>query len=496
MRMKQIGKLWMALAMLLVCLLTPLSADNVMAYTTPKLNKTSLSLNVGSEATLNVENADGYGGITWKSNKTKVATVTQDGIVKAHSPGKAKITATTYYYGVKLTCTVKVADPAGSAYDIKVTGTDGGDFVLGGSKLEVSFKMNSDATNVKAQVLDDSDKVVYTKTFPTCKKGKEQTFSWKGGKLEGGSICRVKFTAGKTVTYSDYVDVLTKASTGFAGGNGSPSKPYQVKNLEQLKNVALYSTRCFKQTQDIDGDYATFEAICGADIGFTGNYDGGNHTISNLIIKDGIFATVGEGGVVENLKFSECTATEGSGVCKRDNYTGVGILAAWNCGKIQNCSFTSCSVSTGDNDRAWSCAGIVCGRQYEKGEIRSCTVDQGKVEGVAAKTLAGGITGVTEGKIINAKVSDSNMNIVSTGYWNDRDYYGGGIAGKNTTSGVITNCTVAAGSITVPNAERGYAGGITGLNEGNIIKCRATAATEGHDKGTITGNKEGGIVTN
>ena len=493
------GAFWITLCMVLACLLTPLCTSSVSAAAAPKLSRTSMAVYVGSKKTLTVKNTKAK--VTWKSSKTKVATVSSKGVVKGVAPGTAKITATVS--GKKLTCTVKVVDRNGNAMDIQVGGTDGGDFVLGESKLGVSFKMDAATTNVKAQVLDVSDQVLYTKTFPTCKKNAKQSFIWNGGNLDEETTCRIRITAGKNITYSEYFTVMTKASTGFAGGNGSKSNPYLVEDLEMLKKIAEYSNRCFKQTQDINGNYETFEAICGVDIGFTGSYDGGGHTISNLMIKDGIFAAVKEGAVVENLRFSECTVTEGSGNCKgmdefNNKSASIGVVTPWNHGKIQNCTFKSCSVSTSDNYKEWRFAGTVCGYQFATGEIRSCTVDTGNIAGVESYAMIGSVVGESSGKIIAVTASTNTIIITAP---NDRntEQYAGGIAGKNTTTGVITNCKVSAGSVTTPTTgwnESRFSGGITGVNDGQILKCTAVTTTEGKQTGTITGNKEGGVVTN
>ena len=157
MQKRKIGAFWITLCMVLACLLTPLCTNSVSAAAAPKLSRTSMAVYVGSKKTLTVKNTKAK--VTWKSSKTKVATVSSKGVVKGVAPGTAKITATVS--GKKLTCTVKIVDRNGNALDIKAEGTDGGDFVLGESKLGVSFKMDAATTNVKAQILDVSDQVLY-----------------------------------------------------------------------------------------------------------------------------------------------------------------------------------------------------------------------------------------------------------------------------------------------------------------------------------------------
>lgn len=76
----------------------------------------------------------------------------------------------------------------------------------------------------------------------------------------------------------------------FAGGDGSPGSPYQVTNAAQLNSVRDNMSSHFIQTADIDLNVAPYNTGSGwAPIGnsstvFTGYYDGGGHTISNLFV--------------------------------------------------------------------------------------------------------------------------------------------------------------------------------------------------------------------
>ena len=68
----------------------------------------------------------------------------------------------------------------------------------------------------------------------------------------------------------------------------------------------------------------------------------------------------------------------------------------------------------------------------------------------------------------------------------------GGIVGKNT--GSIKGCN-SSGEVSGMDANSGYAGGITGLNEkGTIIGCASSSEVEGNYAGGIAGTNEGSIV--
>ena len=104
--MKRIKKLSV---MLLCCLLLSVIAMPVSA-SAAKLNKKSISLNIGKTYTLKASGTKGK--ITWTSSKKSVATVSSKGVVKAKKKGAAVITAK--YGKKKLTCKVTVKQPVKS----------------------------------------------------------------------------------------------------------------------------------------------------------------------------------------------------------------------------------------------------------------------------------------------------------------------------------------------------------------------------------------------
>ena len=98
----------------------------------------------------------------------------------------------------------------------------------------------------------------------------------------------------------DDSDDPTDPDAPFAGGSGTETDPYQVETLAHLKNVSGGSY--YLQTADIDASEVNFTPLGG----FTGEYDGGNHLITNLTIDTsdelfiGLFSVV-PGGHIRNL---------------------------------------------------------------------------------------------------------------------------------------------------------------------------------------------------
>jgi hypothetical protein len=126
------------------------------------------------------------------------------------------------------------------------------------------------------------------------------------------------------------------AHAQFAGGAGTEADPYQVASLEQLQSIHDHLDLYFILTADIDatasegwnegagfhpiglgvvaqvpvedGEEGETEEV---DVDFTGSFDGGGYTISNLYINRpeesvvGLFSRVGHGGVLKNVAIED-----------------------------------------------------------------------------------------------------------------------------------------------------------------------------------------------
>ncbi|WMJ88843.1 Ig-like domain-containing protein [Anaerocolumna sp. MB42-C2] len=93
------------LSLFLIIILTLSLAPSQTQAATVKLNKTKITLKVGSTFKLNLSKISGK-KVSWSSNKKSVATVSKLGTITAKSKGKATITAT--YNKKKYTCAVTV----------------------------------------------------------------------------------------------------------------------------------------------------------------------------------------------------------------------------------------------------------------------------------------------------------------------------------------------------------------------------------------------------
>ena len=133
--------------MLLSVIAMPVSASAA------KLNKKSVSLNVGKTYTLKATGTKGK--ITWTSSNKSVATVSSKGAVKAKKKGTAVITAK--YGKKKLTCKVTVKQPVKSIKLNKTSAT-----LKKGKSLTLKATISPSNANNKAVTWTSSNKKVAT----------------------------------------------------------------------------------------------------------------------------------------------------------------------------------------------------------------------------------------------------------------------------------------------------------------------------------------------
>ena len=224
---------------------------------------------------------------------------------------------------------------------------------------------------------------------------------------------------------------------------------------------------------------------------FDGVFDGNGHTISDYIV-DGRFSPCGfvghlmDNGRIENLHIEGVSVPGGDG-------NNAGIFAGINDGVIEDCSFKG---TTKANENTGMAAGI------NNGVIKSF-VAEGIIRGEKA---AGGIAGKNSGVIdscisyvsLNTQSTNSSINISNIEFSSLDDLKqvssfldAGGIAGIN--SGEIISCRNYG---TVGYQHVGYnIGGIAGRSNGYIVDCENDGTVDGRkDVGGIAGHMEPDII--
>jgi hypothetical protein len=137
----------MVLALALVMPVVFSVQSNAASKKKVKLNKTKATLVAGKTVQLKVQNSKKK--VTWKSNNTKVATVSKKGVVTAKTPGKATITAKVGKKSLK--CAITVNE---TVTTLKCTGKKT-------QEKEFEFFINDVNVFVKVKVIATSNGITY-----------------------------------------------------------------------------------------------------------------------------------------------------------------------------------------------------------------------------------------------------------------------------------------------------------------------------------------------
>ncbi len=484
------NKLTRFFAVLMVCLTlftapviskssdSPLSVTAEAAETkSPSISATKKTVYYKSTATLKINNYSGT--VKWKTSNEKIAKVSSKGVVTGVSLGKCTITATAGQKTYK--CTVTVADRNVSASaSIKVSG--GGYFVKGESKATITIKPKKyNAAKAVVTIENLEGDTVYKKTLTKLKKDTKYSFDWSGKNTKGkyvpsGSYV-VKVKIGKKVSSSSNIQFYAK--NDFADGNGSKSNPFIVKNITHLKKLVKYPAGYFKQANDIDFNYSSIPSLFTADNPFNGIYNGNKKYIKNISGTTALFDTVGEKGVVYNLKMKNCSVVGNNQA----------LLVKNNYGKIKNCNINGMvSVTLGVYGPATKVGMIACNNY---GSILN-SITSGMVSSSTNQyyqAYAGGVVYCNEvgGKVISCKSETKVHSETNNGYTSQSDVYSGGIAGVN--KGLINDCE-SSGEITASSRDDlERVGAIAGTNNGQIMSSYYSGASTiniaGENSGTI-----------
>ena len=299
------------------------------------------------------------------------------------------------------------------------------------------------------------------------------------------------------------LSMFTICASAAITGNGTQASPYKITSeadLAQLaKNVNAgesYSGKYFTVTANItlSDDHTPIGTKTNP---FSGIFNGGNKTISNLTVDTNDYAALFgyiKNATVSNIKIkngdiyassyvsgiaayavnSKIENCQFAGDVYGDNHTG-GIVGLIESGSIINCSTDSSSFVIGYTKNTGGIVGT------SSAAISECT-NNATVEG---RTIAGGIAGEAKASTISSCVNNGSVTATSTNC--------GGIAGTSKAS--ITLCE-NKGKI----SGNGNCGGIAGTNSAGSITLSYNSAAISNSKGNycagIVGSTTNGSVAN
>ncbi len=236
-------------------------------------------------------------------------------------------------------------------------------------------------------------------------------------------------------TFSNFVTIENvwsgEVATSFDGGNGTEANPYQISNGEELayfkqviegRDSALYRSKYYVLTADINMGNLNFETIGSGTNIFNGILDGQGHTIANLKIiaskgidsslYTGIFTKI-DGANISNLNLTSVTINT---IAENNLYVGVIAGSISNDSSISNLSLTDSSINIQKNEQSkeniyiGSISGENVNSKIANSYIKTELISEEK------KTVVGSISGkisetsLFDNILLDCNVTDSNIN--------------------------------------------------------------------------------------
>lgn len=291
-------------------------------------------------------------------------------------------------------------------------------------------------------------------------------------------------TNASTNAGQSYIVYATTVSNGV-GTAGPPALPGPPEPPTPPEQRCL-ETAAELQAIDLDGDYQLcadidargidgWQPIGDANDPFTGSLDGNGHTIVGLTVeadtRSGPVALFGHiTGLVRNIELRDVTIRNPKiGSSETEGTGGAATVAGTNAGTIRD-------VSASGTVRGTGTVGGIVARQSAQGRLSNAesSVDV-RVDGESG--VVGGAIAANDGTISGATVTGA---VTVTG---TATRAAGGIAGLN--RGEIRNST-SDGTVTIQNPDTA-AGRLVGLNRGRVVRTSATGQAITH-QGTAGGD--------
>ena len=330
----------------------------------------------------------------------------------------------------------------------------------------------------------------------TLENGKVYTYTHPSGiDLQPGRYTTVNLVLGRDRIELDDAGINVsdwENGTSIDGGEATEAYSYD----SNTKTITIYSGEGLKVAADVVNSGDTdinitldndidLTGIDWTPIGtesrpYTGNFDGGGHTITGLKIDKsgtdyvGLIGCLGSGGKVQNVTLTNISVSGAN--C-------VGGIAGQNYGTVENCSVNGTVTGKGFTD-----TGGIAGSNY--GTISGCSAEGTVTGSVNVGGIAGGsylgviidgchstaaVSGISSvgGVVGNLGNNSFLMACYSTGNVTATITYGyahvGGVVGIN-GQGTVTACYHATGEITSSVGDR--IGGIAGCNDqGTFTAC-------------------------
>ncbi|QOR35899.1 Ig-like domain-containing protein [Clostridium sp. 'deep sea'] len=264
----------------------------------------------------------------------------------------------------------------------------------------------------------------------------------ENGKVVAVSLGTATITAtSNDGTFKDTCQVTILKDSSMYAGEGTKENPYLIDSVEKLIRVKDNLQASYKVINDLDLSGYKWLALGDVKEPFTGTFNGGNFTISNLTINSlrnnqGLFGCIADNAEVINTKIS----ISETGVKALDRVGALAGYVSLNQGSINNCCVTGKGKIRGS-----SYVGGLIGQINNKSQNATISNCYAEINVNAILNHAGGFTGSFNNGVIK--------NSYSNGFVEAYDYVGGFIGSsfvKGSIESTIYNISVY-GSVNARN---------------------------------------------
>jgi uncharacterized protein YjdB len=386
------------------CAVTVLSS--IIAVTGVTLDATTADLKPGDTKTLTATVAPPNATdptVTWSSDNTSVATVSQTGVVTAAGVGTANITVTSNADNSKTdACVVTVNPPPATSISINLDGsTDGASVELTyADGTTESLTITNNAVNVSI-----SEKII------------------KSIAIDGGAAILIGRKANSDINLK-----ISGTAIAFRDADGSGATPIGTYAEFQLVSTGLAGSYRLEADLDLMSEnWASIGSPTNETVKFTGTFDGAHHTLANLYINQtsntwGLFRYL-NGATIKNLgvisgSLSTSAVIIGAIAGKIEGATT--IIGCYNKASVTAVKGAGANGNQSGGIVGWSIAGTDC-------KVIAC-YNAGAIQGAS---YVGGIVGYHTGTL-NITACYNTGSVTGTS-----DAYNKGICASNAT---VTAC--------------------------------------------------------
>ncbi len=239
---------------------------------------------------------------------------------------------------------------------------------LSNDKYEIQYNADVNASSYEVKVAGNQ-------------LGNDNTYNALDGDVNLEVTIKAFYTDNETITGKH------EFCFGYAGGNGK-DEPYIIENERHFKNISANLNSAFLLNNDLTLS-AGYQSIAG----FSGTLNGDNKTVTigsaSSPAAQGIFASVGNGAVIENLVINgKIAATDHAGAL-------AGIILNNTAATIKNCINLADVSSSASNKRVGGFVGSGYDGDTTKIIAENC-INYGSVTCGGSNASAGGIAGIVK----------------------------------------------------------------------------------------------------